>query len=178
MPPLCRCGMGVTNQQGRLGRPEPRRRFAGIAVPPGFRSQVEPRVPRDNRCPRRRMCRAPDRLLQPTSRLTAAHRLAHLRALVSLAGGRLPERTNGAASKAVVASGSPWVRIPHLPPSACRRSTAVVQPLWRYAVAVGLTGRANQSGLRRPSGPGPGRVLAIHSLNTACDASVSTTTSP
>ena len=30
--------------------------------------------------------------------------------------GRLPERTNGAASKAVVASGSPWVRIPHLPP--------------------------------------------------------------
>ena len=31
--------------------------------------------------------------------------------------GRLPERTNGAASKAVVASGSPWVRIPHLPPS-------------------------------------------------------------
>ena len=32
-------------------------------------------------------------------------------------GGRLPERTNGAASKAVVASGSPWVQIPHLPPN-------------------------------------------------------------
>ena len=30
--------------------------------------------------------------------------------------GRLPERTNGAASKAVVASGSPWVQIPYLPP--------------------------------------------------------------
>ena len=29
--------------------------------------------------------------------------------------GRLPERTNGAASKAVVASGSPWVQIPYLP---------------------------------------------------------------
>ena len=35
----------------------------------------------------------------------------------SLACGRLPERTNGAASKAVVASGLPRVRIPHLPPS-------------------------------------------------------------
>ena len=34
----------------------------------------------------------------------------------SLVAGRLPERTNGAASKAVVASGSPWVRIPYLPP--------------------------------------------------------------
>jgi DNA-binding transcriptional MocR family regulator len=33
----------------------------------------------------------------------------------SFGAGRLPERTNGAASKAVVASGSPWVRIPHLP---------------------------------------------------------------
>ena len=33
----------------------------------------------------------------------------------SLWGGRLPERTNGAASKVVVASGSPWVRIPYLP---------------------------------------------------------------
>ena len=35
--------------------------------------------------------------------------------LVVCSPGRLPERTNGAASKAVVASGSPWVRIPHLP---------------------------------------------------------------
>ena len=34
----------------------------------------------------------------------------------SLCGGELPERTNGAASKAVVASGSPWVRIPYSPP--------------------------------------------------------------
>src|SRR4051794_7028429 len=33
----------------------------------------------------------------------------------SVVPGRLPERTNGAASKAVVAFGSPWVRIPHLP---------------------------------------------------------------
>ena len=36
--------------------------------------------------------------------------------LVNLIYGRLPERTNGAASKVVVASGSPWVRIPYLPP--------------------------------------------------------------
>ena len=34
----------------------------------------------------------------------------------TVAAGGLPERTNGAASKAVVASGSPWVRIPHPPP--------------------------------------------------------------
>src|SRR5690606_39750688 len=42
--------------------------------------------------------------------------LGGLRAFATVPPGRLPERTNGAASKAVVASGSPWVRIPHLPP--------------------------------------------------------------
>ena len=36
--------------------------------------------------------------------------------LANLIYGRLPERTNGAASKVVVASGSPWVQIPYLPP--------------------------------------------------------------
>ena len=36
--------------------------------------------------------------------------------MANLVYGRLPERTNGAASKAVVASGSPWVQIPYLPP--------------------------------------------------------------
>ena len=39
------------------------------------------------------------------------------RAAGSLCGGELPERTNGAASKAVVASGSPWVQIPYSPPT-------------------------------------------------------------
>ena len=42
--------------------------------------------------------------------------LAEVRTGSSLVCGRLPERTNGAASKAVVASGLPRVRIPHLPP--------------------------------------------------------------
>src|SRR5690606_39628610 len=65
------------------------------------------------------------------------------RASGSFVAGRLPERTNGAASKAVVAFGSPWVRIPHLPltgsRAACtaRDPTRPRRPTWR-AVRVAV----------------------------------------
>ena len=42
--------------------------------------------------------------------------------------GRMPERTNGTASKAVVVFGSPWVRIPLLPLAGTLASTGVPSP--------------------------------------------------
>ena len=46
-----------------------------------------------------------------------ADECSELLSATSVEDGKLPERTNGAASKAVVAFGSPRVRIPHFPPS-------------------------------------------------------------
>ena len=54
-----------------------------------------------------------------------------MRAGTTLMGGRLPERTNGAASKAVVAFGLPRVRIPHLPLDTEGRRKAVLRPFSR-----------------------------------------------
>ena len=62
------------------------------------------------------MPRPPGGLLRRSPLTRFRTPLAGFRPLASLIGGRLPERTNGAASKAVVASGSPWVQIPYLPP--------------------------------------------------------------
>jgi hypothetical protein len=47
-----------------------------------------------------------------------------------------------------------------------------------YACTVGLYGRNNQYGRRKPSGPGPGRAMASHSRYTCCALPVSTTMSP
>ena len=60
-------------------------------------------------------CRLADAALEAEFAFTLERR-----SLDRIKSGRLPERTNGAASKAVVASGSPWVRIPHLPPMTIR----------------------------------------------------------
>ena len=72
--------------------------------------------------------------------------------------GGLPERTNGTASKVVVASGSPWVRIPRPPPPGFpmfpEKSGKVGNPtfssLWYYSSMPRRTAQ-RMSSLRRRS---------------------------
>ena len=55
----------------------------------------------------------------------------------NVAGGELPERTNGTVSKTVVAFGSPWVRIPRSPPRRRSRVRCSVRNLSAHRSRLG-----------------------------------------
>ena len=75
--------------------------------------------------------------------------VSHSEAAAIVAGGGLPERTNGTVSKTVVAARSPWVQIPHPPPEVrpgpCARAESRLDRC--SAAADGLGSVALQFGL-------------------------------
>ena len=125
--PMC-AGAMVNARIGQLvyGATDPKAGAAGslmnLVADPRLNHRLPDRQRRRGRSLRRpvgRVLRRPPPLISPVASLD----------------GRMPERTNGTASKAVEVFGPPWVRIPLLPPSGPRRTTCfrVAKRRWQFS---------------------------------------------